>query len=84
MDHPVYGDLIAVLDDDIDAASKEELADRLRSAASAFKLLLMSWARFEDELPDKPRERAKKMRQDWGRIAGDFLGADEADDEDDE
>lgn len=83
-DHPVYADLIAVLDGDIDGASKEELADRLRSAAGAFKLLLMSWARFEDELPDKPRERAKKMRQDWGRIASDFLGADEADDEDDE
>ncbi|MEU0626877.1 ATP-binding protein [Streptomyces sp. NPDC005989] len=83
-DHPVYGDLIAVLDGDIDDASKEELAERLRGAAGAFKLLLMSWARFEDELPDKPRERAKKMRQDWGRIASDFLGADEADDEDDE
>ncbi|WP_435220690.1 ATP-binding protein [Streptomyces sp. Tue6028] len=83
-DHPVYGDLIAVLDGDIDGASREELAERLRGAASAFKLLLMSWARFEDELPDKPRERAKKMRQDWGRIASDFLGADEADDEDDE
>ncbi|ANW19590.1 ATP-binding protein [Streptomyces clavuligerus] len=83
-DHPVYADLIAVLDGDIDGATKEELAERLRSAAGAFKLLLMSWARFEDELPDKPRERAKKMRQDWGRIASDFLGADEADDEDDE
>ncbi|MET8658027.1 ATP-binding protein [Streptomyces griseus] len=83
-DHPVYADLIAVLDGDIDGATKEELAERLRGAAGAFKLLLMSWARFEDELPDKPRERAKKMRQDWGRIASDFLGADEADDEDDE
>lgn len=83
-DHPVYDDLIAVLDGDIDGATKEELAERLRSAAAAFKLLLMSWARFEDELPEKPRERARKMRQDWGRVAGDFLGADEADDEDDE
>ncbi|MFC8895861.1 ATP-binding protein [Streptomyces cinereoruber] len=84
MDHPVYSDLIAVLDGDIDGASREELAGRLTSAANAFKLLLISWARFEDEQPEKPRERAKRMRQDWGRLASEFLGASDADDEDDE
>ncbi|GAA2991546.1 ATP-binding protein [Kitasatospora albolonga] len=84
MDHPVYSDLIAVLDGDIDGASREELAERLTLAANAFKLILISWARFEDEQPEKPRERAKRMRQDWGRIASEFLGASDADDEDDE
>lgn len=84
MDHPVYNDLIAVLDGDIEGASREELAERLTAAAGAFKLLLISWARFEDEQPEKPRERAKKMRQDWGRLASEFLGASDADDEDDE
>ncbi|MGW4802561.1 ATP-binding protein [Kitasatospora sp. NPDC004272] len=84
MDHPVYNDLIAVLDGDIDGASREELAARLTTAANAFKLLLISWARFEDEQPEKPRERAKRMRQDWGRLASEFLGASDADDEDDE
>ncbi|MFH8380156.1 ATP-binding protein [Kitasatospora sp. NPDC018058] len=83
MDHPVYSDLIAVLDGDIDGASREELAERLTLAANAFKLILISWARFEDEQPEKPRERAKRMRQDWGRIASEFLGASDADDEDD-
>ncbi|WP_370151437.1 ATP-binding protein [Streptacidiphilus sp. EB129] len=84
IDHPVYSDLIAVLDGDIEGASREELAERLTSAANAFKLILISWARFEDEQPEKPRERAKKMRQDWGRLASEFLGASDADDEDDE
>jgi len=84
MDHPVYNDLIAVLDGDIEGASREELAERLNAAANAFKLLLISWARFEDEQPEKPRERAKRMRQDWGRLASEFLGATSADDEDDE
>ncbi|MFG2716886.1 ATP-binding protein [Streptomyces sp. NPDC048416] len=84
MDHPVYSDLIAVLDQDIDGASRDELAARLSAAANAFKLLLISWARFEDEQPEKPRERAKRMRQDWGRFASEFLGASDADDEDDE
>ncbi|TMR04369.1 DNA mismatch repair protein [Actinomadura soli] len=84
MDHPVYSDLIAVLDKDFEGASRDELIDRLVAAANAFKLLLLSWARFEDEQPEKPRTRAKQMRQDWGRIASEFLGADSEDDEDDE
>ncbi|MEZ0071642.1 ATP-binding protein [Planotetraspora sp. GP83] len=83
MDHPAYSDLIAVLDQDIENASKEELADRLVNAADAFKLLLLSWARYEDEQPERPRARAKQMRQDWGRIAREFLAPDD-DDEDDE
>ncbi|MFF9374617.1 ATP-binding protein [Streptomyces griseoluteus] len=82
MDHPVYDHLIAVLDQDIEGATKEQLAERLRTAADAFKLLLFSWARFEDEQPEAPRKRAKQMRQDWGRIASEFLAADGADDED--
>ncbi|GAA1890366.1 ATP-binding protein [Streptantibioticus ferralitis] len=81
MDHPAYSDLIAVLDQDLDSASKEELAERLVTAANAFKLLLLSWARYEDEQPDKPRARAKQMRQDWGRIAREFLSPDDEDDE---
>ncbi|GAA1107913.1 ATP-binding protein [Nocardiopsis metallicus] len=81
MDHPVYDDLIAVLDQDLDGATREELAERLESAASAFKLLLMSWARFEDEQPEKPRKRAWQMRQDWGRIASEFLRADDEEDD---
>ena len=81
IDHPVYNDLIAVLEEGIESASREELIDRIRRAANAFKLLLFSWARFEDEQPEKPRERAKKMRQDWGRVAGEFFNADDEDDE---
>ncbi|MGW2628518.1 ATP-binding protein [Streptomyces chattanoogensis] len=85
MDHPVYNDLVAVLDSDAEGASQRELADRLERAASAFKLLMFSWARFEDELPEdsKTKDRVKKMRQDWGRLASEFFTADD-DDEDDE
>ncbi|MFI7406526.1 ATP-binding protein [Streptomyces sp. NPDC049541] len=81
MDHPAYSDLIAVLDQDLDNASREELGERLVAAANAFKLLLLSWARYEDEQPDRPRARAKQMRQDWGRIAREFLAPDDEDDE---
>jgi hypothetical protein len=81
MDHPVYHDLIAILDKDFDNATREELINRLDAASGAFKLLLMSWARFEDEQPEKPRDRAKRMRQDWGRLASEFFEADSEDDE---
>lgn len=81
MDHPVYSDLIALLDEGVEDASRSALADRLKRAGDAFKLLLFAWGRFEDELPEKPRERAKKMRQDWGTIASQFLEADGDDDE---
>ncbi|MFY1677384.1 ATP-binding protein [Streptomyces sp. WMMC905] len=86
MDHPVYRDLVAVLDNDIEGASRDELADRLERAASAFKLLLFSWARFEDELPEdsKTKDRVKKMRQDWGRLASEFFTSDDADDDDED
>lgn len=85
-DHPVYSELVAVLDSDVDGATSAHLADRLQRAANAFKLLMFSWARFEDELPEgsKTKERVKKMRQDWGRLASEFFTADDEDDEDDE
>lgn len=84
MDHPVYDDLVSVLDSDMEDASRSELADRLERAAGAFKLLLFSWARFEDELPEgsKTKDRVKKLRQDWGRLASEFFTADDEDDDD--
>lgn len=83
MDHPVYHDLVAVLDNEVVGATQNELADRLERAASAFKLLLFSWARFEDELPEgsKTKDRVKKIRQDWGRLASEFFTADDEDDD---
>ncbi|MGR3937035.1 ATP-binding protein [Streptomyces sp. BRA346] len=81
MDHPVYDDLVAVLDDDYEGASESELKDRLERASNAFKLLLFSWARFEDESGPKMKERTKSYRQDWGRMAKEFFSVDEEDDE---
>ncbi|MEV6743429.1 ATP-binding protein [Streptomyces sp. NPDC051080] len=85
MDHPVYESLVEVLDGETEGVPRGELVDRLDRAAGAFKLLLFSWARFEDELPEgsKTKERVKKLRQDWGRLASEFFTADD-DDEDDE
>lgn len=74
MDHPVFNHLIAALDSDTVSPDSEGMAERLEQAGTAFKILLFSWARFEDEQPQVPRERAKKMRWDWGMFANEFFG----------
>jgi len=51
---------------------------RLVTARDGLKLLLMAWARYEDEQPDGPRRRvAQNARWDWGRIAEQFLDDDD-------
>lgn len=74
MNHPVHGELMAVIDDVPEAADVDELRLRLHRAANTFRLLLFSWARYEDESPsDRLRQRIVEARQDWGRYARDFL-----------
>lgn len=42
------------------------------------KLLLMAWARYEDEQLAGPRKQAAKdARNDWGRVARSFLALEE-------
>lgn len=78
-DHPAYNNLVEVLDQSTEGASEQDLAERLTSAASGLRLLLMAWARYEDELPDgSSRKRdAQDTRKDWGRIARAFLSSQE-------
>jgi thioredoxin-like negative regulator of GroEL len=42
-------------------------------ALKALKLLLTAWARLEDEAGDARRQHLEDIRQDWGRLARDFL-----------
>ena len=74
-DHPAYDNLVEVLDQSTEGATEEDLAERLNNAASGLRLLLMAWARYEDELPDNSKRKrdAQETRKDWGRIARAFL-----------
>jgi hypothetical protein len=74
MDHPVFDHLVAALDGDPAVLNNADLVERLERAGTAFKILLFSWARFEDEQPQGPRDRARKMRWDWGMLATEFFG----------
>ena len=52
----------------------ETLRNRLFRALDGLELLLMAWARYEDELPPgELKQTASKARRDWGTIAAEFL-----------
>lgn len=79
INHPAYKNLVEVLEEDEVMAdvSPEQLRDRLLRANRGLKLLLMAWARFEDEqLTVQRREEIQDIRTDWGRVAYRFLRSD--------
>ena len=73
--HPAYSNLMEVLEDDPDSElTNEQLLERLSKANRGLKLLLMAWARFEDEsFPEEKREEIQDVRHEWGRYAAQFL-----------
>jgi len=73
--HPVYSKLVEVLEDDnLDETDIEKLRSRLTNAHQGLELLLLAWARHEDEQPEgKRQEQARDTRVDWGRMARLFL-----------
>lgn len=73
--HPAYDRLLGVLEEESSAEDEAaELSTRLNRALDGLKLLLMAWARYEDEQPDgSPRQKTQDTRLDWGRIARNFL-----------
>ncbi|KZL48196.1 histidine kinase [Nodularia spumigena CENA596] len=71
--HPAYANLVEILEMDVDKADIETLRTRLINSLDGLKLLLMAWARYEDELDGKRKENAQDTRIDWGRVARRFL-----------
>jgi hypothetical protein len=71
--HPAYSRLVDVLERDLTNQSTANLEERLNNALAGLKLLLMAWARYEDEQSSVNRESAQDARVDWGRIARRFL-----------
>jgi hypothetical protein len=76
--HPAYTNLIEVLseldEESHSLASSEDLRDRLRQAGIGLRLLLLAWARFEDEQTNlERRTQLQDIRSDWGRYAAKFL-----------
>lgn len=77
--HPAYNQFVEVLKDDIPSdANLDDVISRLQKAQNGLKLLLMAWARYEDETPDgKLKGNVQDARMDWGKMASEFMWTDE-------
>jgi hypothetical protein len=77
--HPAYDQFVEILNDEIDQDStKESIEKRLIDAKNGMKLLLMAWARYEDEQPDgKRKNNVRDARIDWGKMASEFMAIEE-------
>ncbi len=74
VNHPAYDKLFEIIDEDPSQVDVEALRKRLLKAREGLKLLLMAWARYEDEQSDGlPRNRAQQTRYDWGTMSRLFL-----------
>jgi len=73
--HPAYSQFVEILSEDVTGKeSYEDLCSRLITAKEGLKLLLMAWARYEDEQPTgDSKKKVKNTRMDWGRMASEFM-----------
>jgi hypothetical protein len=76
-DHPVHSHLYDVMHPDIDELSEDEVRERLHKAAAAFRILIYSWARYEDEQTDKMKRIVRDARIEWGKYAEEFFDDDD-------
>lgn len=78
LSHPAHKHLIELLETDISSANEDELRERLSKARDGLELLLLAWARYEDEEPmGKRRDAVQMARWDWGKYARQFLDGDD-------
>jgi hypothetical protein len=78
--HPAYKHLVGVLEEEVEGVDPETLRSRLTNSLEGLKLLLMAWARYEDEELYHSASRGQKAqdtRVDWGRMARQFLEREE-------
>ena len=77
--HPVHSHLWEVMHPNITKTTPDELQEQLEKAAMAFRVLIYSWARFEEEQTERDRRAVRNARFEWGKYAEEFF--DEGDDE---
>ena len=76
--HPVHSHLWAIMHPDLDDdATHSEIQERLEKAAMAFRVLIYSWARFEEEQTERDRKAVRNARFEWGKYAEDFFDEDD-------
>ena len=73
-DHAAYRNLMYIVEDIPDNLSAEEATRRLKHTWDGLRLLIASWAQYEDEtLDNDERTKIQNFRISWGLILEDFL-----------
>ena len=75
--HPVHSYLYDIMHPDVEEMTEDEVRERLRKAAAAFRVLIYSWARYEEEQTDRDRRRVRDTRVEWGKYAEEFFDEDD-------
>ena len=75
--HPVHSHLYDIMHPDVEDMTEEEVRERLAQAAAAFRILIYSWARYEEEQPEKPQRQVRDARWEWGKYAEEFFDEDD-------
>ena len=76
--HPVHSHLWTVMHPELaDDATPDEVRERLEKAAMAFRVLIYSWARFEDEQTERDKRAVRNARYEWGKYAEEFFEEDD-------
>ena len=76
-DHPVYSHLYEIMHPDIEELAEDEVRERLAKAAAAFRILIYSWARYEDEQTGRDQRQVRNARVEWGKYAEEFFDEDD-------
>ena len=76
--HPVHSHLYDIMHPNVEELTDDEVRERLAQAAAAFRILIYSWARYEEEQTDRARRQVRDARVEWGKYAEEFF--DEEDD----
>ena len=75
--HPVQSHLYDIMRADVEDMTEEQIRDRLAQAAAAFRILIYSWARYEEEQAERPRRQVRNARLEWGKYAEEFFDEDD-------
>ena len=75
--HPVHSHLYDLMHPDVEEMTEDEIRERLAKAAAAFRILVYSWARFEEEQTDADKRRTRNARMEWGKYAEEFFDEDD-------
>ncbi len=73
VEHPAYKDLVEVLEASHEELSADKLHERLNSARNGLRLVLMAWARYEDETQGDKKQELRRVRGKWGEMAEAFM-----------